>query len=143
LNCATLTNVTIGANVIDIGNWAFASCTLTNVLIPDSVRNLGDEAFNDCESLQSLTLGSGVKSIGDEVFFHCISLTNIAVNPGNPAYSGIGGVLFNQDQTTLVQWPDGVAGTYAIPNGVVSIRHDAFNSCNVTNVLIPDSVVSI
>jgi hypothetical protein len=40
-------------------------------------------------------------SIGSYVFGFCTSLTNIAVDPMNPAYSSLGGVLYNRDHTTL------------------------------------------
>jgi len=65
------------------------------------------------------------------------------VDGGNPDYSSVGGVLFNKLQTTLVQYPGGLAGSYAIPTGVTSIGDEAFETCVLTSVTIPASVTAI
>ena len=51
----------------------------------------------------------------------CTSLTAITVDAANPAYSSVDGVLFDKSQTTLLQYPDGKAGAYTIPDSVTSI----------------------
>ena len=54
------------------------------------------------------------------------------------------GVLFNQSQTTLIQYPGGKAGSYTIPNSVTIIGSSAFHSCtNLTSVTISNSIVSV
>jgi hypothetical protein len=66
------------------------------------------------------------------------------VAPGNPAYSSVAGVLFNKNHTTLVEYPDALAGNYAIPSGVTSIGDIAFAGCQgLTNVTIPNGVTNI
>jgi len=56
----------------------------------------------------------------------------------------VDGVLFNKDQTTLIQYPGGKAGGYTIPNSVTSIGSKAFSECtSLTSVTIPNSVTSI
>ena len=62
----------------------------------------------------------------------------------NPAYSSVNGVLFNKIQTVLVAFPPGAAGSYAVPNTVISIGNYAFESCTpLTSVTIPNSVTTI
>jgi hypothetical protein len=62
----------------------------------------------------------------------------------NSVYSDVDGVLFNQNQTTLVEYPGGIAGTYTIPNSVTSIGFVAFYGCSsLTGVTIPNSVTNI
>jgi hypothetical protein len=52
--------------------------------------------------------------------------------------------LFDKSQTTLIQYPEGKAGSYTIPNGVTNIGDEAFQSCaSLTNIVIPNSVTSI
>jgi hypothetical protein len=66
------------------------------------------------------------------------------VDPNSSFYSDVDGVLFNQGQTTLVQYPPGLAGTYGIPGSVTSIGDYAFEGCGgLTSVTIPGSVTNI
>ena len=95
-------------------------------------------------SLTNVTIGTNVTTIGGLAFGGCASLTAIMVDTNNPSYSSMAGVLFNQSQTTLVQFPSGIAGSYTIPNSVTNIGSWAFYyACNLTNVTFGNSVTSI
>ena len=141
----TIPDTINGYPVTSIGNLAFAYCTnLTGVTIGDSVTSIGDYAFYSCTSLTSVTIGNGVTSIGDGAFLYCSSLTAITVAALNPAYSSADGILFDKNQTLLIQCPGGEAGIVVIPNGVTSIGDEAFLYCaNLTGVTIPNTVTSI
>jgi hypothetical protein len=70
-------------------------------------------------------------------------MTAITVDPTNSDFSSVDGVLFDEFQTTLIQYPSALAGAYSIPNGVTNIGV-AFEYCNgLTSVAIPDSVNNI
>jgi hypothetical protein len=78
------------------------------------------------------------------VFSGCPYLKAIDVETNNPAYTSVGGVLFNQGQTTMIEYPGGKVGSYSIPNSVTSIRNDAFRGCTgLTSIIIPNSVTNI
>ena len=109
--------------VIEIADGAFAGCdNLTNVVIPDSVTIIGDDSFSNCHGLYE-----------------------IIVSEGNRSFMSDNGVLFNSAKDELISYPCGKSGYYfTIPVGVTDIRKGAFFGCiNLTNVIIPDSVISI
>jgi hypothetical protein len=134
-----------GLPVTGIGDYAFAGCnSLTSVTIPDGVTSIGFRAFNGCP-LNDVTIPNSVTSIGYDAFGACTSLTSISVGTLNSAYSSVEGVLFNKTQTTLVQYPAGIAATsYSIPNNVTSMGDYAFGGCtSLSSVTIPARVTII
>ena len=135
-----------GLPVTSLGDSAFINCTdLTAVTIPNSVISIEYQAFAGCAGLAAVTIPSSVTSIGYATFHGCTGLTSITVAAdtyGN--YSSLNGVLFNREQTTLIQYPARKIGAYAIPNSVTSIEGHAFQGCTgLTSVTIPSSVTSI
>jgi hypothetical protein len=165
--CSSLSNIVIPDSVTDIGDYAFHLCTsLSNISIGNGVTSIGDYAFQYCFNLSSIAIGSSVTSIGVdafvsdsglasvkipgsvtnigvEAFLDCGGLTTIIVDPANAFYSSVNGVLFDKGQKTLVSYPGGIVGGYAIPEGVTSIAVEAFSGGSVTSVVIPTSITNI
>jgi hypothetical protein len=53
-------------------------------------------------------------------------------------------VLFDRNQTTLIEFPGALGGSYTISGTVTNIADSAFYGCgNLTSVTIPNSVISI
>lgn len=128
-------------SVTTIGDFAFALCdALTSITIPNSVRRIRLEAFRGCRALTSVTTDS---EIPDRLAFPS-SWSYINVNVNNPNYCSRSGVLFDKNQTKLIQYPMGKQGAYVIPNSVTSIENFAFYCCHkLTSITIPNSVTSI
>ena len=144
-HAVTIPGTMDGLPVVRIGNQAFEFSSLTNVTIPNSVTGIGYRAFGGCTGLASVTIPNSITNIGDNAFSGCSSLTAIAVAALNPVYSSsVDGVLFNKNQTVLIQYPGGKAGSYTVANSVTSIGSGAFSECNsLTSVAIPNSVTNI
>ena len=138
---------TIPSGVTRIGDWAFEDCThLTSVTIPGSITSIGWGAFNSCTGLTSVTIPGSVTRIEWGAFSACTSLVSIKVDAINANYySSVDGILFNDNRTTLLQYPAGKpSSTYTIPSGVTSIGDLAFEGCTrLTSVTIPGSVTTI
>lgn len=140
----SIQSVEIEEGVTSIGNSAFYDCTkITYAIIPNSVTGIGDDAFGGC-AFTSVTIPKSVTSIGRLVFTSCNKLTAIHVDKDNTKFCSVDGVLFNKDQTKLIQYPGGLQGAYTVPNTVTNIGDDAFNSCSgLTDVTIPSGVTRI
>jgi len=141
----TIPGSTNGLPVTRIGNGAFQNkIAMTSVVIPSSVTNIGSDAFQGCNGLTSVALSEQIKAIGLFAFGNCRKLTAITVDPLNPFYGGMNGILFSKDHTTLIQFPAGLSGPYTIPEGVTRIQSQAFvGSTKLVSVLIPGSVTNI
>ena len=139
-------HVVIPDGITEVGEGAFyANYSLKSISIPSSVTTIGNLAFLSCSSLSSVNIPNTVTEIGDGAFSYCTSLTGINVSADNANYSSVGGVLFNKDETELVNYPAGkTASAYAIPNGVKVIGFGAFAGCtSIESVSMPSSVATI
>ncbi|MCL2151872.1 MAG: leucine-rich repeat domain-containing protein [Oscillospiraceae bacterium] len=117
---------------------------LMNIVIPAGVEKIGSSAFLNCNGLLSIDIPESVGEIGDQAFVGCAKLMDINVSPDNIDYLSIDGVLFNNDKTTLIVYPNGKSGDYTIPEGVSSIGMEAFFNCTeLTIIYIPNGVIEI
>ena len=139
-----LSSVTIASSVASIGNYAFESCmSLTGLIIPNGVTTIGNDAFAQCNGLTSINLPASVINLGQVPFANCNNMTSITVAAGNPAFSSVGGVLYNKGGTMLVEFPCGLTGSFTVPAGVQDIGGQAFEQCQLSRVVIPGSVTNI
>ena len=139
--------VEIAEGVISIGSYAFEYCSsLTTITIPNGVTNINYYAFYFCTSLANVTIPSSVtSSIKADVFYECWRLTSINVDEENETYKSIDGVLFTKDGKALIVYPAGKSGEiYVVPDGVTSIRNNAFAKCErLKSITLPNDLTSI
>lgn len=105
--------LSIPATVVDIGDYAFASCfNLTAIAIPRGVTNIGPYAFYNDAGLRSIVMPATVARIGDGAFAWCTNLTNMTFK-GDAAANGA--AIFDWDNSLTVYyypWTSGWSANY-------------------------------
>ena len=140
--------VIVEDGVQSVGNYAYSGFgNMINVSLPElgSITSIGEGSFAYSESLSSITIPASVTTIGDGAFVYCSELESITVDSTNLNYTSNNGVLFNNDLTTLIQFPAGKEElSYTIPETVSKIGNYAFaGNVSVEQVVISSSVSNI
>lgn len=142
----SITSVSIPNTVTMIDHNAFENCrALTGIVIPDSVSVIGHHAFAGCDGITSIAIPGSVTSIGDGAFADCAALTGIwASGSSRSFYSDSKGILYSQNQKTLIQVPGKLSGELLIPDSVTTIKAEAFRGCeNLSVVVLQAGVIDI
>ena len=137
---------TIPEEVRKIAGLAFASnYFLMEVILGDHLEEVGSYAFARCSSLSFMSLPAQTTRLGVSPFHDCTMLLEIEVDPNNPCYSSVDGVLYNKEQTQLIQYPAGLNDdVYRIPDTVQEIAENAgYDAQDLEVLVIPQSVRKI
>ena len=137
--------VVIPEGVTAIDDSAFEDSSLASITLPASIMGIGSRAFSGATALTSITIPAGVISIGDGAFKNTTALTSISVNPANPSYTSIDGMLLNKEVTTLIQYAVAKSATsITIPAGVTTIGRQAFSGATfLTSITMQTGVTTI
>ena len=164
---SSLNSVVLPERLKVIEENAFAEIPLTTIALPDTLTEIGEEAFWST-MLTSVAIPENVSLIGAGAFAWCEDLTSISVAAGNANFVAKNGVLFDKNETTLIQYPakknqetyavpagTSVIGAYAfsgakalkkveLPGDMNALEECAFIGCSgLTEMNIPESVSSI
>ena len=123
--CSSLTSITIGNGVTDIGLQAFYGCNNliqiengisyvdkwaigidtnpTSITLRDDTVGIATNAFYNCSNLTSVTIPDSVTSIGDYAFSGCSSLTYIKI-PDSVTSIGVG-AFYNCSKMNSITLP--------------------------------------
>ena len=85
-NCGKITEITIPASIINIGDNAFYNTSLKNLVIPDGVQTIGAQAFYGTQ-LTNVSIPASVMSIGENAF-NTSTTTNVTLNKKANEISG-------------------------------------------------------
>lgn len=108
-----------GYTVTEVRSGAFYNNKLTSVKIPNTISKLSGQDF--------------YKSV------------KVVINPDNPYFALIDGVLFEKETKMLIHYPSNEKVTsYSVPQGIKEISEEAFDGCSeLTEIILPDSVEKI
>ncbi len=138
-----LESIVFPETITEIGGYVFTGTPLESVVIPDTVVSLGAGDFMDCGKLKSIVIGSGVASIGGNCFYGLTALETFEISEANPNFKSEGGMLLTKDGLTLIQYAAAGNTQFILPNGVTAIADKACYGMPFTEIIVPDTVVSI
>lgn len=125
--CRSITKIVIGDEVTSLGEWAFIGCVnLKELTIPgslNSVKSNEHPAFAGCDSIEKVNFTYGTNG----------SICNYDAYPVNDCWYQ--NTPWYQSRTSLkeINFTDGIKG----------IGSDAFRELNITEIVLPDSVVAL
>ena len=150
-----LREVTLGANVTEIGSYAFDGCTgLTRIEIPDTMRKIGSYAFRNCSGLSgTVRLGNKELELGESAFYGCSQISGLVLKlktiPKNAfaEMKGLKEIDFDREDPSTE-----VIGEHAFENceslqevylteGIRVIGEYAFANCkNMRRIVLPTTL---
>lgn len=125
-----------------VGVGLFAACNnLKNIKLPMDVVRIEKDAFLNCSLLRSIVIPATVSSIVPSA--GCTSLEEISVSGANTSYTSSDGVLLSGDAKSILWFPMGKRGDYALPTTVTAVGPYAFRDCSVEKFVFPAGLTKI
>ncbi|EFU60246.1 leucine-rich repeat protein [Actinomyces sp. oral taxon 180] len=134
------------AQLTTIADRAFANTSLQAIELPRSVVTIGAGVFDYNSALTSIKLGPNVDASSvTGGYAETSALMSVEVDPANPNFDSVDGVLYSKDHSKLIIYPaaKNAGGAYTVLDGVQAIAYRAFQKASITSVTLPDSLRSI
>jgi len=161
-----LTAVILPTGITSIGDFAFENCfSLRRVMFPGNEVKFGSGTFYRCRNISSVTLGSDWTNVNLQMFRWSTqlreinipakamvvkhiksikSLQKVTVDPTNPNYKSIDGVLYSKSGAKLLACPRAYNGKLTVAYGTAAIQWGSLALCkNLTQVVIPATVTTL
>lgn len=110
-----------------------------SLVLPSGLKDIGDNAFV-LAGFKSIKFGKNVEEIGEAVFWQCHQLNDIIVDEENLYFSTDGIAVLSKDKSVLYDVRRYNIESYSIPDGVKTIKKEAFIDGEFKSIIIPDSV---
>ena len=119
-----------------------------NLVVPSQiagqpVASFATNALNGNRIVARIALPATIQSVSGSAFVNAPNLVSIDVDPANPSFASVDGVLFDKMRRQLISFPGGRVGEYFVPEGVERIVHPAMaNLGGLRKVRLPRSLSS-
>lgn len=113
--------------------------------VPEGTERIDDEcSFEYGCRLKTLILPASLRSFCEWNLFRTV-IADYLVDPDNPVYCDVDGVLYSKDRKTLIAYPPGrTEESFTVPEGTETIGPSAFSQNeHIRRVFLPDSVQTI
>lgn len=158
-------DITIANTVKTIIKRSFLNETeAKRIIIPDSVTTIENEVFNKCKKLEYMKIGKGVTSL-NPIFKYQNFAGTVEIDNDNPKFKIEDGVIYSKDGKTIITVVKDINGEFILNPNVEKIDsyafhgrldlksiklseglkeiHSSFQSCGLTEIVIPSSVTYI
>ena len=150
-----LTTVTLAESLTTLGSNAFESCkSLKTIKIPSGVTAIPENCFRECSLMESVSLPAGLVEIGEYAFSGCKNLESVTLPE---SLTTLGSYAFSSCKSLkTIKIPSGVTAipdhcfyecssleNVTISEGVTDIGIEAFLSCNLNALTLPESLEAI
>ena len=125
--------------ISSLGLYCFSNSGIETIKLPNTVKTIGSSCFRNCESLKSISFGSGLESISDQAFSNCVSLISIELPASCTTVSSYSFAGCSNLSNFLHSLPVISANVFEncvslvsfhIPSQTVEINPSAFDGCS-------------
>ena len=119
------------------------------VIVPSEVNELpvteiATGAFGFCDDITSIVIPASVTMLGTSLFTYCHGLENVAVDPANPNYCSINGVVYTKDKKTVWAFPPAhPEKDFTLADTTETISDHSLYTAEIESLTLPDSVKTI
>ena len=99
-----VTKIQLPDDTLALEAGMFTSTLITSFDLPSQINQVNGEAFSG-SNIQTINVPEGAKGLSADSFSMATHLQSINVDPGNPVYKSVDGVLFDSNFTTLLMYP--------------------------------------
>ena len=128
LQSSNVVEVTLPANLKNMGAWTFTDCNgLKKIELSSSLQSIPAGSFEYCTSLESITIPNNVKEIGDYAFYGCSKLVEVT---GGNKLEKIGTEAFGNSSSLK---------SITLPSSIKEVGITIFEGCSSLKTAGPSS----
>ena len=133
-----------GYPVTAIGDKVFCSQYFSSIQLPEGLKEIGNQAFYGSRLNGELTIPASVDKIGYYAFSYMNGVTAFHIDGKNQYFRDQDGVLYNNDMTTLLNYPLSKPDTeFTVPESVTLLFCTSFaNAVNSEDLYVYSPVVN-